>query len=191
MIAMIDHLAGHAAVNTDVLARDEARFIRTEEHYHVGDIHGIAYPPDRLLNGIGPLINCAGCVNPAWGNGVDPDTPGKADSQRMGQGRYSAFGCGVTLGLGLAHAVAGRGDVHDSSPWGKVGSEKFSEVKRSSDSYAQRILELLVAALVYPLHQWQGIIDEIVHMAMFLDDPSCKILQHLLVGDVTHKVPTK
>ncbi len=30
MIAMVNHQAGHAAVDADVLARDEARFFGTE-----------------------------------------------------------------------------------------------------------------------------------------------------------------
>jgi hypothetical protein len=30
MIAVANHQAGHAAVNADVLARDKARFVRTE-----------------------------------------------------------------------------------------------------------------------------------------------------------------
>ena len=39
MIAMVNHLAGHAAVNADVLTRDVACFVGTEEHHHIGEIH--------------------------------------------------------------------------------------------------------------------------------------------------------
>ena len=105
MIAMINHLVGHATVNTDVFARDEARLVGTEVQDHVGDIHGIAYPAGGLLSGIGPFINGISYVNPTWRNGVDADTAGKTDRQRMSQRRNSALGSGVALGLRLAHAV--------------------------------------------------------------------------------------
>ena len=188
MIAMINHLVGHATVNTDVFARDEGRLVGTEVQYHVGYIHGITHPADGLLSGIGAFINGISCVNPTWRNGVDPDTASKTDRQRMGQRRNSAFGGGVALGLRLAHAVTRRGDVHNRSTLGKVRREEFGEVERSSDANAHRILELLIAALVNPLHQWQGIVDEIVHPTIFLDDLAGKTLQYLFVSDITHKV---
>ena len=105
MIAMINHLVGHATVNTDVFARDEGRLVGTEEQDHVGDIHGITHPANGLLSGVGSFINGISSVYPAWRNGVDPDTASKTDRQRMSQRSDSAFGSGVALGLRLTHAV--------------------------------------------------------------------------------------
>ena len=39
---MINHLSGHAAIYTDVLARDETSLVRTEKEHHTGYIQGIA-----------------------------------------------------------------------------------------------------------------------------------------------------
>ena len=106
MIAMVNHLAGHATVDADVLARDEARFIGAEVHHHIGDVHGIADATCGLLSGIGTLIDGACSVYPTWRDGIDPYTTRKADGQRMGQCGNTALGCGIALGLGLAHTVA-------------------------------------------------------------------------------------
>ena len=57
MVAMVYHLMGHATVDTDVLACDEARLVGTEIEHHVCNIQGIAHTPDWLLHGIGPLVN--------------------------------------------------------------------------------------------------------------------------------------
>ena len=69
-------------------------------------------------------------------------------------------------------------------------SKELCEIERSCHPHAQGILELLIAALVYALHQWQGIVDEIVHMPMLLNDILGKLLQHLFVSKVTHEVVT-
>ena len=105
MIAMVNHLASHAAIDADVLPRDEARFVGTEEHHHVGDVHRITYSANGMLNGIRPLIDSIGCIYPSWRYAVHMHLSCKADSQRMGQGGYAAFGSRVALGLRLAHAV--------------------------------------------------------------------------------------
>ena len=105
MIAMVNHLAGHAAVDADVLTRDEASFVRTEVHHHVSDIHRVTDTAYWLLNGIGPVIDSIGSVNPTGGNAVHPHFSGKADGQRMGKSGNSSFGSSVALGLRLAHAV--------------------------------------------------------------------------------------
>ena len=42
MIAMVNHLTGHASVDADILACDEAAFVRAEEQHHIGDIHRVA-----------------------------------------------------------------------------------------------------------------------------------------------------
>ena len=83
MIAMVNPQAGHTAVNADVLASDEARFVGAEVHHHVSDIHGITDAPGRMLTDIGPLKDGIGGVYPARRDGIDPYTTCKADGQRM------------------------------------------------------------------------------------------------------------
>ena len=39
IITVIDHLMGHATVDADVLAGDEAGLVGTEEQHHVGYVH--------------------------------------------------------------------------------------------------------------------------------------------------------
>ena len=66
--------------------------------------------------------------------------------------------------------------------------EELGKVERGSDTYAHGILELLIAARIDTFHQRQGIVDEIVHMAVFRYDFLGKLFQSLLVGNVAHKV---
>ena len=42
MIAMVNHLPGHAAVDADILACDESRLVGAEEQHQIGDIHRVA-----------------------------------------------------------------------------------------------------------------------------------------------------
>ena len=42
MIAMVNHLPGHASVDADILACDESRLVGAEEQHHIGDIHRVA-----------------------------------------------------------------------------------------------------------------------------------------------------
>ena len=52
IIAMIYHLSGHTAIDTDVLSRNETCLVGAEKEYHIGNVHGIAHSPCWLLNGI-------------------------------------------------------------------------------------------------------------------------------------------
>ena len=63
-IPVIDHLPGHAAVDADVFAGDEARLVRAEEQHHMGDVHGIPHPTGRLLHGIRPFVYPVRRVDP-------------------------------------------------------------------------------------------------------------------------------
>ena len=67
-------------------------------------------------------------------------------------------------------------------------SKEFCKIERSCNANTQGILELLITALVYALHQWQGIVDEIIHMPVLGNHILCKLLQHLFVSKVTNKV---
>ena len=163
---MVDHLAGHAAVDADVFAGDEARLVRAEEQHHAGDVQRGAHPPGGLLSSVraGPY-RVAG-LDPARGDAVHPHSARKAHRQGVGQRRDAAFGRGVALGLGLAHPVPGGGDVHHRRPGRKVGREQLGEIEGGGHSHPQSIVELLVAALVDAFHQGQSVVDEIVHMAV-------------------------
>ena len=68
---MINHLVCHAAIDADVLARDESCFVGAEVEHHVGNIHRIAHTACWLLSGIGTLIHVIGGVYPTRRDGVD------------------------------------------------------------------------------------------------------------------------
>ena len=75
MVTVIYHLAGHAAVDADILAGDEAGLVGAEIQHHVGNVQRIAHTARRLLHSIGTLIDGVLGVNPAWGDGVDAHLP--------------------------------------------------------------------------------------------------------------------
>ena len=82
---MVDHLAGHAAVDADVLAGDEAGLVGAEIQHHVGDVQRVPYPTCRLLHGVGTFIDGVLGVDPARGDGVDTRLPCQTDRQRVSQ----------------------------------------------------------------------------------------------------------
>ena len=66
IVAVVYHLTGHAAVDADVLACDEACLVGTEIEHHVGNVQRIADTTDGLLNSIGAIIDGVGSVYPTW-----------------------------------------------------------------------------------------------------------------------------
>ncbi len=48
---MVDHLLGHAAVDADILARDESRLVGCEEENYVYDVEWIADTTSEVLRG--------------------------------------------------------------------------------------------------------------------------------------------
>ena len=103
---MIDHLAGHAAIDADVLARDESGLVGAEIEHHIGNVQRIPHTTDWLLCGIGTFIDGVGDVNPTRRDGVYTYLSGKTDSQGMSQRRNAAFCCRIAFRLRLAHTVA-------------------------------------------------------------------------------------
>jgi len=87
---MIDHLAGHAAVDADVLACNKASLVGAEVQHHVGDVHRVTHSTRWLLNGIGALINGAGGVDPTRRDAVNAHLAGKADGQGVSEGGNAA-----------------------------------------------------------------------------------------------------
>ena len=63
---MINHLAGHAAIDADVLARDETSLVRAKIEHHVGYIQRVANTTSGLLNGIGAFIDFVIRINPTF-----------------------------------------------------------------------------------------------------------------------------
>ena len=187
---MIYHLSGHAAIDTYVLARDETSLVRAEKKHHISYIQWIANTSCRLLNGIGTFIDGVGCVNPSRRDAVYTNLSGKTDSQSVSQSSNATFCCRITFRLWLTHTVTRGRYIDDGRSFGKMWSEEFCEIERSCNANTQGILKLLITALVYAFHQWQGIVDEIVHMPMLLNDILGKLLQHLFVSKVIHEVVT-
>ena len=185
---MVDHLAGHAAVDADVLAGDEASLVGAEIQHHVGDVQGIAHAARRLLHSVRAFIDCVLGVDPARGDGVDAHLPRQTDRQRVGQGGDATLGGRVALGLRLTHTVAGGGDVDDGGTFGEIRDEEFGKVERGCHAHAQGILEFFVAALRNPLHQRQGVVDEVVHTTVLRNYLFGELLQHIFVGKVADEV---
>ena len=64
VIAVIDHLTGHASVDADVFTSDEARLVGTKEQHHIGNIQGVTDTTCWLLYGIGAFIDSVVSVYP-------------------------------------------------------------------------------------------------------------------------------
>ena len=62
---MVDHVAGHAAINADVLARYEARLVGGKIENHVRDVHRVADASGKVLGCIGSIVLLARCINPS------------------------------------------------------------------------------------------------------------------------------
>ena len=72
MIAMVNHLPGHATVDANILACDESCLVGAEEQHHIGDVHRVANTSCRLLHCICAIVLLIISVYPSWRNGVDP-----------------------------------------------------------------------------------------------------------------------
>ena len=62
---MVDHLAGHAAVDADVFAGDKAGFFACEVKHHVRDVQRVSYAARGLLGSIGTFVDLEICIDPA------------------------------------------------------------------------------------------------------------------------------
>lgn len=107
MLPVIDHEPGHAAVDADIFAGDEAGFFGAQKQRHLGNILWLAHPAHGLLGGVGAGDVAAGGIDPAGRDAVHPGFAGKAHGHGMGQGGDPAFGGGVALGaVGFCAYVA-------------------------------------------------------------------------------------
>ena len=129
VIPLVDHQPGLAAVDAYVLVGDETGLARSQEQDHIFDIQGIAHTARRLLDGVRAFVGGVRGVDPAGGDGVDPDFSCKTGRQRMGQCGDAALGGGVAFGLGLAHAVPGGGNIDDAGPGDKVGRKQLGKIE--------------------------------------------------------------
>ena len=188
MVAVVDHEPGLSAVDADVFAGDEARLVGCQEQNHMGNVQGIAHPSGGLLGGIRAFIDPIVRINPAGTDGVDPHPSGEAHRQRMGQRRNAALGGGVTLRLGLAHSVPGRGDVDDAGPRRKMGCKELAQVKGRRHALGQGPLKLGIAALVDADEAGRRIVHQHIHPAVSLDDAFRKSFQIRLFAHIAHKM---
>ena len=65
VIAVVDHEPCLAAVDADVFAGEEAGLVGGQEQHHVGNVHRVAHPSGRLLDGVGAGVDGPGGVDPA------------------------------------------------------------------------------------------------------------------------------
>ena len=110
---MVNHLLGHAAINTDILTRNKAGLVATKEQHHMGYVHGISHPTGRLLDGIGTFVNGISRIYLTRRNGVYPCSSRQAYRQCVRECRNAPFGCRIALGLRLAHTVERRRNIDD------------------------------------------------------------------------------
>ena len=82
MVAVVDHLMCHTAVNADILARDKTRHVRAEIEHHIGNIGRISDPARRLLHGVRAFVNGIVIVDPSGRDGIDPHLAGKRPKVR-------------------------------------------------------------------------------------------------------------
>ncbi len=70
----------------------------------------------------------------------------------------------------------------------KMGKKELGKIERSGNADAQRIGELFVAASINPLHQRQGVVDEHVDAAVFIDDLLRKAFNVLFLGQIADEI---
>ena len=129
-------------------------------------------------------------MSPSRRDAVYTNLSSKTDCQGVSQSRYASFCCRIAFRLWLTHTVTRGRYIDDGRSFGKMWSEEFCEIERSCNANTQGILKFLITAFVDALHQWQGIVDEIIHMPMLGNHFLHKLLQHLFVCKVAHKVVT-
>ena len=141
---MVNHLLGHATVNADILASDEACLFAAKKQHHMGYVHGISHPTGRLLDGIGTFVNGISHIYLTRRNGVYPCSSRQAYRQCVRECRNAPFGCRIALGgeLSISYREIEPGCdiyfVHDECGWfpeeccvssfGEPFEESFSDV---------------------------------------------------------------
>ena len=65
VIAVIDHLTGHTAVDADIFTRDKARHIRAKIEHRIGNIGRISHSARRLLYRVCALVDGIRRIDPA------------------------------------------------------------------------------------------------------------------------------
>ena len=106
MFAVVYNLLGHASVDADVLACDEACFVAAKKEHHLSDVLRIAHTTTWLLGGIGTFKLRVVCIYPAGRYGIYTDFRTKTDCKSVSEGGDSALCCRVTLSLRHTHSVS-------------------------------------------------------------------------------------
>ena len=103
---MVNHLAGHAAIDADVFTGNEAGLVAGKVKNHVRNVERVTDAARRLLRGIGTFVGFEIRVNPAGRNGINADAACKTYGKRMREGSNPALRRRIAFRLRLAHAVA-------------------------------------------------------------------------------------
>ena len=141
-----------------------------------------------MLKSVWTGIFGIGGVNPAGGNGIDPDFSCQADRESMGKGGNASFGGGVAFRLGLAHPVSGGREIDDGCTGGEIGEEELSQIKGRGNAYLKSIIEFFVGAVGNPFHQRQRVVDQVIHMTVIGDYFFGKAVQGFLVRHISRKI---
>ena len=174
VLAVVNHLAGHAAVDADVFACDKTSFVAAKKQHHVGNVHRVANSASRLLCSVWTVVNGVCGVNPARRNRIYPCFARQAYCQRMCKRSNASFGCCVTFGLWLAHAVARRRNIYNRCSLCQVFLKQFYQVEWCCNSHTQSVLKLFVAASVYTFHLRKSIVDNNVNIFVLAQHLFCK-----------------
>ena len=169
-VVVVDHLAGHAAVDADVFAGNEAGLVAREVKYHVRDIQRVTDAACGLLRGIGTFVGLEIRIDPARRNGIHAHTARKTHGQRMRKRCNPALRRRIAFCLRLAHTVATRRNVYNARTFREMRCKKFREVERGRHAHGQCVVEFLVTALVNALHQRERVIHQHIHAPVLFDN---------------------
>ena len=70
---------------------------------------------------------------------------------------------------------------------GEVGQQQLGQIERRGDAHRQGIGEFLPGAIVNAFHQWEGVVDQIIHVPAFFNHGRRETLQIFLLRHVAHE----
>ena len=179
---MIYHLSSHAAINTDVLTRDETSLVRAKKEYHIGYIQWIANTSSRLLNGIGTFIYSVGSINPPRRYTVYSHLSSKTDCQGVSQSCNASI---IAVEPGQIGGLEDNGERISLCGWVLLWSPELlhgTELERQIDRY-QFFSYFFDGSLRMEPDEWLCITQLVTQMRQELqtheDSPS---LRNVLLG---------
>ena len=188
VVSMVNHLAGHAAVYANVFAGDKASFGGAEVKHHVGYVCGGTHAPGGVLGNICAGVGGTAGFYPPRGDGVNAHAPGQRNGERMSEGGDAAFGRGVALCAGHAHAVSAGGDVDNGRALCKVIYQQACEHIRCRYTHLQGVVKILPGAVGQAFEQRGCVVDEVIYPSELCNHFVAKGAQVFLFGQITHKI---